>query len=329
MQHDPLIFALGTTEPFGHRVAAILATKLAPAEERNFEDGEHKLRPLVSVRERDCYILHSLHGDDEETVNDKLFRLLFFAATLRDHGAACVTLVCPYLCYARKDRRTQSRDPVTTRYVAAAIEAMGVDRVVALEPHSPAAFDNAFRIPAERVHAHAPLVDAVLEQMDGAPTVVVSPDLGGAKRAAALRDILAARSGHEPASAFLEKRRSGGRVSGDTVAGDIEGRAAVIVDDLIASGTTMLRAVRACRARGATAVYVVTTHGVFAAGAEQLLTDDALDGLLITDSVAAQMERYWSDRVKRISVAPLLADVIRALTEGGSVTEILMQSSDV
>jgi ribose-phosphate pyrophosphokinase len=206
---------------------------------------------------------------------------------------------------------------------------MGVDRMVALEPHSPAAFDNAFRIPAERVHAHGPLVEALLEYLDSTPAVVVSPDVGGAKRAAALRDILAARSGYEPTSAFLEKHRSGGRISGDTVAGDINGRAAVIVDDLIASGTTMLRAVRACRARGATAVYVVATHGVFAEGAQQLLTDEALDGLLITDSVAARMERYWSERVIQVSAAPLLAEVIRALAEGGSVTEVLTQSSDV
>lgn len=325
-RHDPLVFALGATEPFGRGVAAELATELAAAEERGFEDGEHKLRSRASVRERDCYVLHALDGDAQQTVNDKLCRLLFFGAALRDHGAARVTLVCPYLCYARKDRRTQPRDPVTTRYVAGAIEAMGVDRIVVLEPHSPAAFDNAFRIPAERVHANGPLVDALLEHVGAAPAAVVSPDTGGAKRAAALRDVLAARSGGEPATAFLDKRRSGGVVSGDTVAGDVAGRAAVIVDDLIASGTTMLRAVRACRERGATAVYAVATHGVFAEGAERLLGEPALDRLLITDSVTPRMEERWGERVERIGVAPLLANVIRALNAGGSLTAVLADS---
>lgn len=322
-RHAPLVFALGASEAFGRDVAGALATELAALEERAFEDGEHKTRPMVSVRDRDCYVLHALHGDDTQTVNDKLCRLLFFAATLRDHGAGRVTVVCPYLCYARKDRRTKSRDPVTTRYVARAIEAMGVDRVVALEPHSAAAFDNAFRIPAERVHARGPLVAALLRHVGDAPTAIVSPDTGGAKRAAALRADLAARTGQEPTSAFLEKYRSAGVVSGDTVAGDVDGRVAVIVDDLIASGTTLLRAVRACRERGATAVYAVATHGVFAAGAERLFGEAALDRLLITDSVTPRMERHWGDRVERVSVAPLLAEVIRTLGRGGSLTDTL------
>lgn len=324
MKHDgPLVFALGATAQFGSGVAAELGTALAAAEERGFEDGEHKLRPLISVRDSDCYVLHSLHGDSKQTVNDKLCRLLFFAATLHDHGAGRVTALCPYLAYARKDRRTKTRDPVTTRYVAQLIEAMGVDRVAVLEPHNPAAHDNSFRIPAESIHARGPLVDALLGHVGDAPLTVVSPDTGGAKRAAALRAVLTVRTGREPATAFLDKHRSEGRVTGDTVAGDIDGRTAVIVDDLIASGTTMGRAALACRERGATGVYAVATHGLFAEGAERLLQNPAIDRLLITDSVAPHMREYWGERVELVSVQPLFARVIHALHEGGSVTEAL------
>ncbi|MFW5969002.1 MAG: ribose-phosphate diphosphokinase [Halofilum sp. (in: g-proteobacteria)] len=320
---DPAIFPLGATQALGRDVCRWLGTAPGPSEERDFEDGEHKVRPLCNVQGRDCYVLHSLHGDEEQSVNDKLCRLLFFAAALRDHGAAMVSVVCPYLAYARKDRRTKTRDPVTTRYVAQAIEAMGVNRIVALEPHSAAAFDNAFRIPAERLHARGPLVDALLPHLGREAITVVSPDTGGAKRAAAFRGILSERSGREAASAFFEKYRSEGVVSGDTVAGSVDGRVAVIIDDLIASGTTMRRAARACRERGAVAVFALATHGVFADGAEQLLQDPAIDRLFITDSVAPRMEASWGERVERVPVAPLFGEVIRALSRGGSVADVL------
>jgi ribose-phosphate pyrophosphokinase len=317
------LFALGGSEDFGRGVAAVLGQDLAPLESRSFEDGEHKLRPLTSVRGQDCYVLHALHGDEEQTVNDKLCRLLFFAATLRDHGAWRVTVACPYLAYARKDRRTKTYDPITARYVAQLIEAMGVDRVAVLEPHSPPAFDNSFRIPAQHLHARAPLADALLAHVGDSPLAVVSPDTGGAKRAAAMRQLLAARTGREPATAFLDKHRSEGVVTGDTVAGEVEGCLAVIVDDLIASGTTIGRAAHACRERGATGVYAVATHAVFSPGVEQLLQDPALDLLLVTDSVAPRMRGHWGERVERVSVQPLFAAVIRALHEDTSVTDVL------
>ncbi len=234
-----------------------------------------------------------------------------------------MTVVCPYIAYARKDRRTKARDPVTTRYVAQLIEAMGVDRIAVLEPHSPAAFDNSFRIPAEHIHARGPLMDSLLEHVGDQPLAVVSPDTGGAKRAAAFREALTARTGRETSTAFLDKRRSEGVVTGDTVAGDVDGRVAVIVDDLIASGTTMSRAARACRERGATAVYAAATHGVFAEGVEDMLADPAIDRILITDSIAPRMQEHWGERVERVSVQSLFAEVIRALYEGTSVTEVL------
>ena len=101
---------------------------LGTHEERGFEDGEHKIRPLIEVRRRDVFVIHSLYGDAEQSPNDKLCRLLFFIGALKDAGAERVTAVVPYLCYARKDRRTQSRDPVTTKYVARLFEACGANQ---------------------------------------------------------------------------------------------------------------------------------------------------------------------------------------------------------
>jgi ribose-phosphate pyrophosphokinase len=155
-----LLFALGATRAFGARVAERLGiVTLAEHEEREFEDGQHKARPLVSVRGRDVFVLHSLHGDDEQSVNDKLCRLLFFLGAVRDASAASVTAVVPFLCYSRKDRKTKARDPVTTRYVAALFEAMQVDRVVTLDVHNVSAFQNAFRCRTEHLEARGLFVE--------------------------------------------------------------------------------------------------------------------------------------------------------------------------
>lgn len=180
------LFAAVTSQAFAERVASNLGLPLAPLEERDFEDGEHKSRPLGSVRGHDVYVLESLVSDRLRQVNDKHVRLLFLIGALKDAGAARVTVVAPYLCYARKDRRTKSRDPVATRYVAALFEAVGTDRMVTLDVHNPAAYQNAFRIPAEHLEARALLV-ARLHGLSG-DVALVSPDLGGLKRADAFRE---------------------------------------------------------------------------------------------------------------------------------------------
>ena len=126
--HDELmLFALDATRTYGEAVAGELGITLAPHEEREFEDGEHKARPLSNVRGRDVYVVQSLYADAKQGVNDKLVRLLFFLGALKDASAARLTAIVPYLAYSRKDRKTKVRDPVTTRYVATLFEAVGTD----------------------------------------------------------------------------------------------------------------------------------------------------------------------------------------------------------
>ncbi|MEK7716281.1 MAG: ribose-phosphate pyrophosphokinase-like domain-containing protein, partial [Pseudomonadota bacterium] len=136
----PLLFALHPSRSFGEDVARQLGISLSACEERDFEDGEHKSRPLVNVRNQDVFVIQSLYADTKQSVNDKLVRLLFFIGALKDASAARVTAVVPYLSYARKDAKTQTRDPVTTRYVAQIFEAVGTDRVITMDVHNLAAF---------------------------------------------------------------------------------------------------------------------------------------------------------------------------------------------
>jgi ribose-phosphate pyrophosphokinase len=297
-----------------------MGVRLAEHEERDFEDGEHKARPLESVRDKSVFVIQSLYGDDRQSVNDKLCRLLFFLGALRDASAARVTAVIPYLCYARKDRKSKPRDPVTTRYVAAMFEAVGINCAVLLDVHNLAAIQNAWRIPVEHLEAKKLFVGYFAPLLRDKDVIVVSPDAGGVKRAEDFRQSLAKALGRDVRNAFIEKYRSAGVVTGHAVVGEVRGRVAVLLDDLISSGTTMVRAAEACRDRGATAVYAVATHAVFGRGAQEALSNDALDKILVTDSVAPGISMA---KLQVLSVAGLFADAISRIHSGGSVVELL------
>ncbi|MDO9220426.1 MAG: ribose-phosphate pyrophosphokinase [Thiobacillus sp.] len=324
-QDDLCLFALNASRPFGEQVATALGVVLASHEEREFEDSEHKARPLENVRGKDVYVIQSLYGEPGTSANDKLIRLLFFIGALKDASAARVTAICPYLAYARKDRKTQPRDPVSSRYVAQLFEAMGTDRVVTLDVHNPAANQNAFRIPAEHLEARGLFVAWFATRLPGEPIVVVAPDAGGMKRAEAFRLALSRALDRPIASAFMEKYRSKGVVSGETLVGDVSGRTALIIDDLISTGTTLARAAAACKTQGASRVYAAASHGVFVGAAGSVLAGTALEKVLVTDSIPPFRlpSAQGGSRVEVLASAPLFAEAIRRLHSGGSLIELL------
>lgn len=319
------LFALDASRDFGAEVARHLGLPLSPHEERNFDDGEHKSRPLANVRGRDVFVVQSLHSDAAQSVNDKLCRLLFFIGALKDASAASVTAIVPYLAYARKDQKSKPRDPVTTRYVAGMFEAVGTDRVVTLDVHNLAAFQNAFRCATDHLRADGLFVQHFAPLLQGGEAVVVSPDAGGIKRAERFRQRLAAALGRPVAAAFAEKHRSGGVLSGELIVGDVQGRCAIILDDLIGTGSTIARTVTACRSLGATSVYAAASHGLFVGDAAQLLADDALTGIVVTDTVPPSRLGEGKARAKLtlLSSAQLFAQAIRRIDAGGSIVELL------
>jgi ribose-phosphate pyrophosphokinase len=318
---EPLLFAPVATREFGERVACAVGCGLAPLEEREFEGGEHKMRPLVDVRGRDAYVFQSLSGDAAGSANDRLCRMLFLVACLHDAGAASVTACVPYLCYGRKDRRTKDHDPVTLRYVAQLIEAVGTSRVIALDAHNLAAFENAFRIPVDHLEAAPLLARYLAESLEPGPLCVVSPDFGGAKRAQRLQELLAVHAGCEVAFAVHEKRRSSGKVSGSSLFGSVRGANAVIVDDLISAGDTILRAVQACRDGGARSVTAFATHGVLVPEARRLLGPGGPDTLIVSDSILpTRLEPGPGERAPVVlAVSALYGQAICRIAEGASV----------
>lgn len=319
------LFALEATADLGRTIARALGQKLAAHEERAFEDGEHKVRPLDAVGSADVYVVQSLHGGPSESANDKLCRLLFFIGAIKDAGAARVTAVVPYLCYARKDRRTKPNDPVTTRYVGGMFEAVGTDCIVTLEVHNPVAFENAFRCRTVTLTA-APLFVDYVRALGDDRLSVVSPDPGGTKRAELFREALEAVLRRPIGKAFVDKRRSAGIVSGDLFIGDVAGTTALVIDDLISTGGTLLRAARAARQAGARRVMALVTHGLFMAGAAEAIADPAIDRLVVTDAVPAF--RLGSEPVRNkidiLPTAPLFATTIQRLHEGAPLSDLLV-----
>ncbi|HKK13400.1 MAG TPA: ribose-phosphate diphosphokinase, partial [Gammaproteobacteria bacterium] len=270
------------------------------------------------------FVIASLYAEPGQSPNDKLCRLLFFIGALKDAAAESVTAVIPYLCYARKDRRTKSRDPVTSRYVAQLLEAAGADRTVTMDVHNLAAFQNAFRRPTEHLEARRLFVEYLVPLIGDRECAVVSPDIGGVKRAEYLRQGLGARLERAPASAFMKKQRSSGVVSGERVVGDVAGRVAVIVDDMISTGGTIARTARACRALGAAEVHAVATHGLFVDGAPALLESDDLRAVAVTNTVPAfRVPPRHQGRVAVVDAADLFGAAIGRIHAHGSIVDLL------
>jgi ribose-phosphate pyrophosphokinase len=308
------LFALDGSKPYGERVARRLEQPLAAHEERIFEDGEGKARPLAPLHGHEAFVVHSLHAGGGQTTHDKLCRLLFFIGALRDAGAARVTAVAPYLCYARKDRRTQPQDPVTTRYVAQLFEAVGTGALVTLDVHNLAAFQNAFRCATVHLEAAPLFVEHFVPLLRGAPAAVLSPDIGGVKRAEEFRRALAARLDVEPTAAFVEKRRALGIVSGEQLVGEVAGRTVVMLDDMISTGGTLRRAAAAARAAGATRIYAAATHGLFQGDPAKLLGDPALDGVVVADTVPPPaLPAALAARLTVLDSSGLVAEAINGL----------------
>jgi ribose-phosphate pyrophosphokinase len=248
---------------------------------------------------------------------------LFFIGALKDAGARRVTVVSPYLCYARKDRRTKPHDPVTTRYVGTLFDAVGTDEIIVLDVHNPAAFENAFRCRTVGLTA-APLFVNYAKSIGERNLCVVSPDPGGVKRAELFREALEGACGFPIGKGFVDKRRSAGVVSGDLFAGDAAGSTVLIIDDLISTGHTLLRAAGAVRKAGAERVIALATHGLFMPGSAEVIADPAIDRFVLADSVPPfRLEPGpLRDKLEFLPCANLLAEAIRRMREGRAMDDL-------
>jgi ribose-phosphate pyrophosphokinase len=280
----PYLMSPPESEALGRAIAQAANYEWAALEERRFVGNEFILRPLVPVTDRDVCVVQTLAPTADVPIEARLVRLLFLLAALRDAGARSRIALIPYLAYARQERRGEGGDPVHTRYVAELLQAAGMTQLIALDVHDLAALDNAFQVPVGHLSARPLFINWLAEQPLSVPLAVASPDIGGIKRAQLFREHIEGQLGQAVEFLFMEKRRAAGRVSGLQIVGRAEGRHVILIDDLCATGETLMRAAWAFHRAGASRISAAVTHVASAAGLQALCADPHLSQILVTDS---------------------------------------------
>ncbi len=306
---DILLFAGSGSRRLAGRIAEYLGVPLARGEARRFSEGNLFVRVLENVRGRRCYVVQSTVFP----TNDHFMELLFWIDALKRASAETVTAVMPFFSYAKGDKKDEPRVSIRARVCADAIEAAGADRVVTLDLHA-AQIQGFFRIPVDDLYALPVLVEAV-QRKQLQDLVVVAPDTGFAKQARRYQKALGTgiaiadkeRSGHDERAQVLE------------LIGDVDGKTALIVDDFTISGGTLASAAELLVERGARAVHVLVSHGVFAEGSMERIDASPIESLITTDSIETQPVEL-GERIEIVSVAPLLGEAIRRIHECESIS---------
>lgn len=310
------IFGIGPAQVMAQSVCIKLGLPLYIVKEEEFPDGELKVRPHEEVRNADVFVFHSLGGDSSRTVNDRLCELYFLLCTLRDNGARRITALIPYLPYARSDQRKEHNDSVINRYVAQMLEQSGVYSIVTIDIHNISAFENAFRCPVVNLEAAELFCDHILLRVkSNIPPVVISPDIGGIKRAEIFRNQLESQSGLSIGSAFMEKFRTSNGLVGKSLVGDVRGRPVFIVDDMISTGETILRASEACRKAGSGPITVFASHGIFSRNQQQLLYSSFFDEVVVTDSHPAVRDLAYFPKLRVLPCASVFSKYLASSIE--------------
>lgn len=316
------LFGIGSSKDFAQKVAEYLSIPLSSTYEYDFSDGEAYLRPDTNIRTKDVFVISSLYSDSNKTAGAKLWELIEFCGACRDASAGRVTAVCPYLAFSRQDRKTVSRAPITTKYVAECLEAVGVSRVITVDIHNLAAFQNAFRIPTDNLEAKNILAEHISKLMTKKDYIILSPDAGGTARSRAFRLTLEKITQKKLGLAYLDKyRQSDKEVLTHDIVGNVSGKSIIIVDDMISSGSTMKKCIDTVKEYGGQVETIATTHGLMIGDALNNLQDSI--HLIMTDTV----EPRKNVNAHKVSTTSLLAQAIRRNHDGDSVSSLFSDST--
>ena len=306
------IVACNSNRPLAEAVAAALNLPLTRASVRRFADMEVFVEIHENIRGEDVFIVQST----SYPANDNLMELLITIDALRRASARRITAVIPYFGYARQDRKSGSRTPISAKLVANLITEAGAQRVLTMDLHA-GQIQGFFDIPVDNMQA-APLFSRdIKERYAGRNVMIVSPDVGGVVRARAI----ATRLGCD--LAIIDKRRQAAGVSEVMhVIGEVEGRDCIIVDDIVDSGGTLVNAARALIENGAKSASVYVTHGVLSGGAVARIASGPVEMMMMTDSILATEAVRLASNVKQLSIAPLIADAMARIHEERSVSSL-------
>lgn len=284
-----------------------------------FADGECRVKIQRNMRERDVYVVHPVCGWEGGSVNDALVELLLLLQTLKLASAGKITVVVPYFGYARQDRKTGARTPISAAAVAQVISAFSPTRVVTVDLHCGQIQGFFHNIPVDNLYAEGLIAEWVRRQFpDTASLCVVSPDAGGVPRARRLAGLL----GVTNLVTVIKHRVRANEVDSVMLIGDVSGCTCVILDDMVDTAGTVCAAAAALKARGAVAVAVAATHGLFSGPAYDRLGASCIDHVAVTNTVPVAPFPHASPVMTVLDIAPLLADAIGRLHGGRSLSEL-------
>ena len=306
------ILSCNSNRPLAKAISAYLGLPLMKASVRRFSDLEVFVEIHENVRGEDVFVIQST----SYPANDNLMELLVALDALRRSSARRVTAVIPYYGYARQDRKSSPRSPISAKLVANLITTAGAHRVLTIDLHA-GQIQGFFDIPTDNLYAEPVLVKDIKENHAGQDLVIVSPDVGGVFRARQIARRL------DADLAIIDKRRERAGVSEVmNIIGDVAGRRCILVDDIVDSAGTLCNAAEALMDNGAEGVYAYATHGVLSGGAVARVAASAIKMLVMTDSIVATEAVRLTHNVRQLTIAPLMAEAILRISEERSVSSL-------
>lgn len=292
-------------------IAQYLGAEVSPAIIKNFSDGELYVQIKESVRGFDAYVIQPTCCP----VNESLMELLLMLDALKRASAKTITAVIPYYGYARQDRKTAGREPISAKLIADLIAGAGADRVVAMDLHT-GQLQGFFNILVDHLYA-TPILSSYIQQKDLGNLVIVSPDAGGVERARVYAKKL------NCPIAIIDKRRSSHNVAEVyNIIGDVKGRAAIMVDDMIDTAGTMCSGAQMLLDEGATRVFAVAAHPIFSGPAIERLSNSVFEEVVVTNSIPLTEEAKQVSKIVQLSIAPILGEAIGRIHDHQSVSEM-------
>ena len=318
MLADTVLFSGNANPVLAREIASELRIEPGRAHVGRFSDGEVTVEIQQNVRARDVFIVQPTCAP----TNEHLMELLLMADALKRASARRITAVVPYFGYARQDRRPRStRVPISAKVVANMMEAAGINRVLTMDLHADQ-IQGFFDIPVDNIYA-SPVLLSDLKGKNYSDLVVVSPDVGGVVRARALAKQLGCDL------AIIDKRRPKANVSEVMhVIGEIEGRNCVIMDDMIDTAGTLVKAAEVLKERGAKSVFAYCTHPILSGPAIERISKSHLDEVVITNTIPLNQEAAACAKIRQLSVAFLFAETIRRISDGESVTSLFSEQNN-
>jgi ribose-phosphate pyrophosphokinase len=311
---DLILFAGSSNRPLAEAIGRSLGVRLGGAEIGRFSDGEVQVEITENVRGRDVFVIQSTCTP----TNDNIMELLLMLDAFKRASAMRITAVVPYFGYARQDRKVASRAPISAKLLADIITASGAARMLTVDLHA-GQIQGFFNIPVDNVYATPVLLPYIRERLGKTDCTVIAPDAGGVERARAFAKRL------DASLAIIDKRRARpGVVAEMQIIGDVDGRPAVIVDDMVDTAGTLCAAAEAVRAAGAPKVLACTTHAVLSGQAIERINASSLDELVVTDTIPLHDGARGCKRISVRSVAPLLAEAIQRTHDEDSISSLFV-----